>query len=462
MGREMDGSRKEQISEIVKLSRKISKSGGASPAKAGKDLLLERKDEFREFFNKMPDAVIILDRKGMLLEASEMAERMSGYGRSELLGKNVITGLGILDAKTRILVIKKMALCFSGKETPPFEIEIHTKDRRAVPIEINPQVIDYRGKKVELAVLRDVTERRKAEEEYKTIIRTSIDGFWITDMEGHFLDVNDAYCRLIGCSREELLKMKISDVEVKEKPEETAQRIRKIMKAGGDRFETQHRCKDGRIVDIEISVNFIGEAGGRLFVFIRDITERRKAEERLGESEENYRFLVGNIEEIVLIISKSGKIVFANNKAMKIFGYPEEEMVGKSIASFLTKGSMAKATYALAQEFLGKPQPEMEVEARAKSGETHILRVAPSSIPVYERGKMTGIQVNCTDVTEQRKVEDELRKRNEELEKLNKLSVGRELRMIELKKRIEELERKADGTGGRQAHSKNMVKQSAV
>jgi len=99
------------------------------------------------------------------------------------------------------------------------------------------------------------------EEEYKTILRTAMDGFWVVDIQGRFLDANDAYCRLIGYRRDEMLTMRILDVEAVEKQGETAQRIKKIMEVGGDRFESRHRCKDGRIVDVEISVNYI-DAGG--------------------------------------------------------------------------------------------------------------------------------------------------------------------------------------------------------
>jgi signal transduction histidine kinase len=72
--------------------------------------------------------------------------------------------------------------------------------------------------------------------------------------------------------------MRISDVEAIESPEDTSQRIEKIMKVSGDRFETRHRCKDGRIIDIEVSVNYMAVNGGRMFVFLRDITERKRAE----------------------------------------------------------------------------------------------------------------------------------------------------------------------------------------
>jgi PAS domain S-box-containing protein len=133
-------------------------------------------------------------------------------------------------------------------------------------------------------------EPKRAEKKYQTIISTAMDGFWIADMQGNFLDVNDAYCRLIGYSRDELLKMRISDIEAVEKTEETVQRIRKIAEVGGDRFETRHRCKDSRIVDVEVSVNYMTEID-RMFVFLHDITGRKRMEDVLRKNEEEARRL---------------------------------------------------------------------------------------------------------------------------------------------------------------------------
>ena len=130
-------------------------------------------------------------------------------------------------------------------------------------------------------ISRDITERRTREQEYKTIISTTIDGFWIADMQGRFLDVNEAYCRLAGYSRDEFLTMSIPDVEGMEKREETVKRIQTIKEVGHDRFETHHRCKNGEIVDVEISVNYLPIDNGRMFVFIRDITERKLMEEHI-------------------------------------------------------------------------------------------------------------------------------------------------------------------------------------
>ena len=139
-----------------------------------------------------------------------------------------------------------------------------------------------------------MTEKRNAEPEYSKIIQTSMDGFWINDIHGQFLDVNQAYCDLIGYSREELLNMHITDLEVAEKPEETAAHVQKIMETGSDRFVTRHRCKDGKVADIEISVNYITAPSECFFVFIRDITDRLRLENELFLEEGSYRTIIEN------------------------------------------------------------------------------------------------------------------------------------------------------------------------
>ena len=170
------------------------------------------------------------------------------------------------------------------------------------------------------------------DEEYKTILRTAMDGFWVVDIQGRFLDINDAYCRLIGYDRNELLTMRVSDVEAAERPEETVQHIKKIMEVGWDRFETRHRCKDGRIVDVEISVNYIDAGGGRLFVFARDITERKRAVILLRQS----------LDQIDLLLNASSYVLyhceaFGDFNTTYISGNIEP-MLGYKPDDFLQKG----------------------------------------------------------------------------------------------------------------------------
>ena len=134
--------------------------------------------------------------------------------------------------------------------------------------------------------VHDITERKQAEvtlreseERHRTILHTAMDGFWVLDTQGRLLEVNESYCRMSGYSAEELLAMRISDLEAEKTASETAEHIQKIVAQGEDRFESRHRRKDGSIFDVEVSVQYKPAEGGRLVIFLHDMSERRQAEE---------------------------------------------------------------------------------------------------------------------------------------------------------------------------------------
>ncbi len=141
----------------------------------------------------------------------------------------------------------------------------------------------------DLEATRD--ELRASSARYHAAMDTSLDGFWVLDEQGRFLEVNDRYCQLSGYTRDELLGMTIPDLEAQETPEQTARHIEKVLATGSELFETLHRARDGRIWPVEILATFWPEQGHRFFVFLRDISPRRKAEQDLRESERRFRML---------------------------------------------------------------------------------------------------------------------------------------------------------------------------
>ena len=134
------------------------------------------------------------------------------------------------------------------------------------------------------ATFVDFTAQKRVEERYRTILETAMDGFWITNSQGRFLEVNQAFCDLVGYSRDELLKMSITDIEAKESRAETASHIAKVVRTGRDRFETFYRRKDKQVIDIEISTTSVRIGDSLVFVFARDITERKRLERDLRNS----------------------------------------------------------------------------------------------------------------------------------------------------------------------------------
>jgi PAS domain S-box-containing protein len=123
---------------------------------------------------------------------------------------------------------------------------------------------------------------QQREELNRSIVATALDGFYVIDFAAHpggaIVEVNDAYCRLTGYSREELLQRRIGDLEAKETPEQMAQHKARILATGSDRFETLHRRKDGQEIAVEVSVSRLAGSHTRVFGFVRDITQRKRAE----------------------------------------------------------------------------------------------------------------------------------------------------------------------------------------
>lgn len=121
----------------------------------------------------------------------------------------------------------------------------------------------------------------KSEAQYRAIVETAADGFWMLDEEGRLLTVNEAYVRRSGYSRAELLGMRISDLEADESPAQVRAHIEKVRRNGSDLFETRHITKSGEVWPAEVNASFWPEAGGRFFGFLRDLGERKRAEAAL-------------------------------------------------------------------------------------------------------------------------------------------------------------------------------------
>jgi PAS domain S-box-containing protein len=256
----------------------------------------------------------------------------------------------------------------------------------------------------------DITERKQAEEKHQTITRTALDGFWLCDIHGRFLEVNNSYCQLIGYTREELLRMSIQDVEAVESPEETTRRIEKIASQGYDRFESRHKCKDGKIIDVEVSVNYLDVGEGQFFVFVRDITERKRAEEALLESEQFNASLLENAPNAVTVINTDTSIKYMNPAFEKLTGYTSAEAVGQKAPHPWWPEEIKKTIATEIKETMAKRgNKRAEVRIQRKSGEC--IWVDMSVTPLIHQQTPKYYLANWVDITERKQAEEALKLR---------------------------------------------------
>ena len=232
------------------------------------------------------DGIAIMDAQGNVVEANDAFCRKLGYTREEVVSLNAAAWETQQDEEWRASfknLIGKSAM---------FETLYRRKDGTLINVEVSAAGVEIDGHQYVFASSRDITARKQAEmilKQHKVVIDTSIDGFWVTDMKGNLLEANEAYARMSGYPAKELVNMHISQLEaVEQSPEEVQAHIAKVVAQGYDRFETCHRHKDGHEIDIEVSSTYMPELQ-RLYVFCRDITARKRAEERLQRSERSLK-----------------------------------------------------------------------------------------------------------------------------------------------------------------------------
>lgn len=242
-------------------------------------------ERFQSIFHGISDAVFIHDAaNGAIIDVNRTACELFGYTPAEMstLTVNDIS-LGT-PPYSQHEALKWLRQAAEGT-TQHYEWRSRHRDGSLFWTEISMQAETIGEKKCIIVSVRDISERKQSLEEFHAIIRTTKDGFNIVDSEGRLLEVNQAYCDMVGYTRAELLRMTVADLDVLERSDDVAAHIETIIDNGSDHFETRHRRKDGTVIDIQVSVTYLPKFGGRFYSFVRDVSAERRAEELLKQSD---------------------------------------------------------------------------------------------------------------------------------------------------------------------------------
>ncbi len=264
-------------------------------------------------------------------------------------------------------------------------------------------------------VALDITERKQAERvliQLKAMIDISLDGFWIVDLMGNLLQVNEAYAKISGYSIDELVNMNISQLEAIEGAEQIKAHIAKVVAQGYDLFETRHRHKDGHIIDIEISVAFLPEFQ-QFCVFCRDITERKLMENELKASEAKFRSIIEASPVPMALNDEQLNITFLNPAFVQTFGYSLDDI--PTLADWWPKAypdpdyrHWVEATWQTTLEKAKQEQTDfspLEVAIRCKNNSIKTVLVTAAAIHHDFAGEHLVI---LYDITQRKQIEAKL------------------------------------------------------
>ncbi len=306
--------------------------------------------------------------------------------------------------------------------------------------------------------MRSENALRESEEKFHLLFESANDGIFILDLEGKFIDVNRIGYERLGYAKDEMLAKNIRQFDPPEFAVRVSERLAQILKHGQAVFESAHYRKDGTIMSVEINSRIIDYGGGKCFFsIIRDITERKIAEESLIKQSQLLESFFSSTVICSALLDKNFNFIRVNEAYAKADNRSVSEFPGHNHFEFYP--SEAEAIF----EQVVKTKKMYQVFARPfiypGYPERGVTYWDWSLGPVLDRtGEVELLVFTLVNVTERMEAEQELRKLNEELEqrvkertldlerkiaeieRLNKLFVGRELDMIELKKKIKDLE----------------------
>jgi PAS domain S-box-containing protein len=274
-----------------------------------------------------------------------------------------------------------------------------------------------------------ITNREDNLQYLQIILRTTQDGFWVVNMSGQMVDINDVYCKMIGYTKDEFLKLTINDIDIEEKPEETKARIQRIKTNGYEIFETRHRCKNGTIIDVEVSVSFLPINNGEMVCFCRNITDRKKIAHELSKK----TTLLSKVEAIARIgswqIDLATETVDCSEELYLLFGIEQKNSecnIFTAIKNYIHPDDQERVFSVTNATLKDKIPRKIEFRILQPNG---LIRwvYAQGEQEFDENGKLTALIGFVQDITERilsekklKTSEQELRDKNEKLKEINK------------------------------------------
>jgi PAS domain S-box-containing protein len=419
--KDQNKTKKQLINELVELRLRMAELGALEDGHKRSEAALE---QLAAIVQSSDDAIIGKTLEGIILSWNSGAERIYGYSSAEVIGRYISI---LLPPNRPDEVSQFLERIGRGERIDHYETVRIRKDGQLIHISlmISP-VRDTTGKIVGASTIaRDISGHkrveealRESEERYRSLFEGSRDAIYTTSQEGEILDANRSMLDLFGFSREEMIGLKARETYVH--PEDRLKFQQKIEREGFVRdYEIKLRKKDGTEMDCLLTATVRRTAGENILGYqgiIRDITERKRAEEALKESELKYRTLIESSTDAILVLDVERNIVTCNQAFLNLFGYQKGEIEGRSIRiihpsdeSFHSFGKTAYPVVARSGFF------RKEWRFTHKDGMIFPAETVTSAIKLPD-GSVTGYIGIIRDITERKGAEEEREKLIHELQ----------------------------------------------
>jgi len=407
---------KEQLmDELVKLRQQITELQKSEIKHQHiEETLSKNEEKYRILVEMATDAIFIETIEGRILKCNTACAKIYGYTKEEMIG------LTLVDLVPEEFA-EKLPKVITDKETTHgiFLPRISKKkDGTIFPTEIATKIINIAGKPILIAYIRDITKRKKAEKKLKkarkmfaSLFNSNPEAILYHDKDGRIININPRFTKVFGYTPKEMIGKKIDEgmIYPADKIKEGKILTQKAFNGFSD-YETIRRKKDGTLIPVLISTSsvIIDKKPQGTIALYRDITERKKAEETIRESQQEFASLFDSSPQALAYLDPKSNIVNINSRFTELFGYTLEEVKGRNIDDGIIHppDKMEEAKELTDKSLKGNFY--CETIRKKKDGICFPVSISGSNIVID--GQVKGIIGTYIDITERKKMEEKLKK----------------------------------------------------
>jgi len=395
------GAARRALDEVNEgLERKVRENTAAVAASENK---------YRRLFEAAQDGILLLElESGQIMDVNPFMIDLLGYTREQYLGKK----LWEIGPFKDIAASKTAFAELQEKKYVRYEdLPLRTAHGKDIAVEFVSNVYEAGGLQVIQCNIRDVTARRQAERAqklFRELVDRSSDIIEVVDPETlRYIDVNDTACQSLGYSRDELLSMRVHDIDAGLNPSAIESMNAQLRQSGSLEVESINRRKDGSTFPVEVRIKRIELGRTYNIVSIRDITERTQAQAVLERSARRNRKLIERGADVFFVIDASGAVTYRSPSGAQLTGWSDEEVVGKGITDHVTPEHLPAARQALA-EAIRNPDMSIEIalQLRRKDGALRDIEITGRNL--LADPDVNGIVLTARDITERKRAEQKI------------------------------------------------------